>query len=100
MLYRELRSPTSQDLELIELATHLARVAVERDRAEAVLRASEQLARSHVEVMVRTVDVLATEAAPEKFTGKMLSTIGHCLHARSVMLWLKQPAGMIHCVSA
>ena len=89
MYYRELRSPTLQDLGLIELATHLARVAVERDRAEAVLRASEQLARSHVEVMMRTVDVLATEAAPEKFTGEMLSTIGHCLHARSVMLWLR-----------
>src|SRR5256886_577256 len=41
MYYRETRSPNSQDLELIELATHLVRVAIERDRAEKALRASE-----------------------------------------------------------
>src|SRR5437868_10781627 len=39
--YREPRSPNSHDLELIELATHLARVAIERDRAEEALRRSE-----------------------------------------------------------
>ena len=84
MYYREPRSPTSQDLELIELASHLARVAIERDRAEEALRTSEQLARSHVEVMMRSLDVLATEAAPEKFTAEMLRTIGQRLHARTV----------------
>ena len=31
---RETRSPSAQDLGLIEKATHLARVAIERDRAE------------------------------------------------------------------
>src|SRR5438067_236652 len=41
MYYRETRSPNSQDLELIELATHLVRVAIERDRAEEALRRSE-----------------------------------------------------------
>src|SRR6266571_679185 len=39
---RETRSPTSQDLGLIEKATDLARVAIERDRAEAALRVSEE----------------------------------------------------------
>jgi PAS domain S-box-containing protein len=39
---RETRSPSAQDLGLIEKATHLARVAIERDRAEAALRASEE----------------------------------------------------------
>ena len=34
MYYRETRSPNSNDLELIELATNLARVAIERKRAE------------------------------------------------------------------
>jgi PAS domain S-box-containing protein len=91
MYYREPRSPTSQDLELIELASHLARVAIERDRAEEALRTSEQLARSHVEVMMRSLDVLATEAAPEKFTAEMLRTIGQRLHARTVLLWLRDP---------
>ena len=89
MYYREPRSPTSQDLGLIELATHLVRIAVERDRAEEALRTSEQLARSHVEVMMRSLDVLATEAAPEKFIAEMLRTIGQHLHARGVLLWLR-----------
>jgi PAS domain S-box-containing protein len=91
MYYRERRSPTSQDLELIELATHLTRVAIERDRSEHALRASEQLARSHVDVMMRSLDVLATEAAPEKFIGEMLRTIGQNLRAMRVMLWLRNP---------
>jgi PAS domain S-box-containing protein len=87
--YREPRTPTAQDLELIELATHLVRIAIERDRAEDALRTSEQLARSHVEVLMRSLDVLATEAAPEKFIAEMLRTIGQHLHARSVLLWLR-----------
>jgi PAS domain S-box-containing protein len=91
MYYREPRSPTSQDLELIELASHLTRIAIERDRAEEALRASEQLARSHVEVMMRSLDVLATEAAPEKFIGEMLRIIGQRLRADSVTLWLRYP---------
>src|SRR6266478_4504310 len=39
---REPRSPTPHDLGLIEKATDLARVAIERDRAEAALRTSEE----------------------------------------------------------
>jgi signal transduction histidine kinase/FixJ family two-component response regulator len=91
LYYHEPRSPTSQDFDLIELATHLVRIAVERDRAEQALRTSEQLTRSHVEVMMRSLDVLATEAAPEKFIAEMLRTIGQHLHAPSVMLWLRNP---------
>jgi PAS domain S-box-containing protein len=89
MYYGEPRSPSGPDLELIELTTHLARVAIERDHAEEALRASEQLARSHVEVMMRSLDVLATGAAPEKFIGEMLRTIGQHLHACRVTFWLR-----------
>ena len=63
----------------------------DRKRAEEALRASEQLARSHVEVMMRSLDVLATEAEPEKLTAEMLRTIGHRLRARNVLLWLRDP---------
>ena len=38
---RETRSPNSHDLGVMEMATHLARVAIERDRAEEALRRSE-----------------------------------------------------------
>src|SRR5437773_5348174 len=51
MYYRERRTPTSQDLELIELATHLVRVAIERDRTKEALRASEQVVRGQVEAL-------------------------------------------------
>jgi len=63
----------------------------DRKRTEEALRASEQLARSHVEVMMRSLDVLATEAAPEKLIAEMLRTIGQRLHARNVLLWLRDP---------
>ncbi|PYL80695.1 MAG: hypothetical protein DMF21_07950, partial [Verrucomicrobia bacterium] len=88
MYYREPRIPTSQDFELIELATHLVRIAIERDRAEAALRASEQVARGQVEALTYTLDVLATAPAPDRFLGQMLSTIGRLLSAQSVILWL------------
>ena len=91
MYYREARKPTAEDLELIELATHLVRVAIERDRAQEALRASERVARSHVEVLMRSLDVLATEAAPEKFIAEMLRTIGQHLRALRVMLFLRNP---------
>src|SRR5438128_11888425 len=88
MYYRETRSPNSQDLELIELATYLVRVAIERDRAEKAVRASEQVARGQVEALTYSLDVLATAPAPDKFIGQMLSTIGRLLKAQSVLLWL------------
>src|SRR6266481_5532801 len=41
MYYREPRSPDARDLGIIEMATHLARVAIERDRGQEALRTSE-----------------------------------------------------------
>src|SRR5881227_238449 len=88
MYYRERRSPNSRDLELIDLATDLVRIAIERDRAEGALRASEQVARGQVEALTYSLDVLATAPAPDKFLGQMLGTIGRLLNAQSVILWL------------
>src|SRR6266487_3986458 len=92
MYYREPRSPTAKDVELIELATHLVRVAIERDRAEEALRASEQVARGQVEGLTYSLDVLATAPAPDRFLGQMLGTIGRLLGAQSVILWLLNEA--------
>ena len=39
---RETRSPSAHDLGVMEKATHLARVAIERDRAESAVRNSEE----------------------------------------------------------
>lgn len=87
--YRELRSPTAQDLEVIELATRLARVAIERDHAQAAVRASEQVARGQVEALMQSLDVLATAPEPDKFIGQMLLSIGRQLQAARVLLWLR-----------
>src|SRR5437773_1954677 len=88
MYYRQARIPNSDDIELLELATHVVRVAIERDRAEEALRASERVPRVQVEALTYSLDVLATAPAPDKFLGQMLSTIGRMLEAQSVILWL------------
>jgi PAS domain S-box-containing protein len=88
MYYRQARTPNSDDIELLELATHVVRVAIERDRAAEALRASERVARGQVEALTYSLDVLATAPAPDKFLGQMLSTIGRMLGAQSVILWL------------
>jgi PAS domain S-box-containing protein len=86
--YREARSPTPEQLEIIEQVTHLASIALERKRAENAVRASEQVARGQVEALVQSLDILATAPPPEKFIGQMLSTIGRLLNAQSVIMWL------------
>jgi PAS domain S-box-containing protein len=88
LYYRQTRTPNSDDIGLLELATHVVRVAIERDRAEEALRASERVARGQVEALTYSLDVLATAPAPDKFLGQMLSTIGRMLGAQSVILWL------------
>jgi GAF domain-containing protein len=86
--YREPRTPTPQQLEIIEQITHLASIALERKRAEAALRASEEVARGQVEALIQSLDILATAPPPETFIGQMLITIGRQLKAHSVILWL------------
>src|SRR6184192_838380 len=55
---RETRSPTSQDLGLIEKATDLARVAIERDRAEEALRTSEEKYRDLINASPDAITVV------------------------------------------
>ena len=86
--YREPRTPTPQELEIIERTTHLASIALERKRAENALRASEQVARGQAEALAQSLDILATAPDPEKLIGQMLSTIRGLLNAQNVSLWL------------
>src|ERR1700730_17703509 len=51
MYYREPRSPSSHDLELIGSATHFVRMASKRDRAEEALRRNEQLLRDVIDTI-------------------------------------------------
>src|SRR6266480_2156399 len=55
---RETRNPNAHDLGLIEKATDLARVAIERDRAEAALRTSEEKYRDLIDASPDTICVI------------------------------------------
>src|SRR6266513_1175093 len=55
---RATRSPSAHDLEVIEKATYLARVAIERDRAEADLRTSEEKYRDLIDASPDAICVI------------------------------------------
>src|SRR2546430_7187247 len=55
---REPRSPSPHDLGIIEKATYLARVAIERDRAEAALRTSEEKYRDLIDASPDAICVI------------------------------------------
>src|SRR5438477_1239406 len=55
---REARSPSAHDLGLIEKATYLARVAIERDRAETDLRTSEEKYRDLINASPDSICVM------------------------------------------
>src|SRR4029077_9090436 len=59
---RETRSPNPHDLEVIEKAPYLARVAIERDRAEADLRTSEEKYRDLINASPDAICVLDADS--------------------------------------
>src|SRR6266436_2133259 len=59
---RATRSPNPHDLEVIEKATYLARVAIERDRAEADLRTSEEKYRDLINASPDAICVLDADS--------------------------------------
>src|SRR6476620_9457834 len=59
---RETRSPNPHDLEVIEKATYLARVAIERDRAEAALRTSKEKYRDLINASPDAICVLDADS--------------------------------------
>src|SRR6266550_3696374 len=77
------------EIKVNERTADLQREVAERRRAEQAAQTAAQMAQSHVDMLLHSVDVLATEAAPATFIGKMLRTIGQHLHAQQVRLWLR-----------
>jgi PAS domain S-box-containing protein len=62
MYYREPRSPDAHDLGLIEMATDLARVAIERERAEEAVRRSEKKYRDLINTSPDAIFVVDQDA--------------------------------------
>jgi signal transduction histidine kinase len=93
---REPGNPTREQRNVIEQITHLAAVAIERERAEEALhrseeglRASAQVARGQTEALTRTLDALAKESAPDRLVEHVLRTITEQLEAHSSSVWLR-----------
>src|SRR5207245_11720044 len=59
---RETRSPSAHDLGVMEKATHLARVAIERDRAESAVRTSEEKYRDLINASPDAICVIDADA--------------------------------------
>jgi len=72
---REPGSPTLEQLNLIEQMTHLAAVAIDRERAAKALRASEHLARGQLDALTHTLDSLAEESDPDRLLEHVLRTV-------------------------
>jgi len=77
--FRSVRGPSPSDLELIESATRLAAIAIERKVAEDALRASEAKLREDEEELRRIVD-----AIPQKII--VLNPEGKVIYANRVCL--------------
>src|SRR5437016_10409105 len=90
---REPGSPTPEQLNLIEQMTHLAAVAIERERAAEALRASEPLAPGQLDALTHTLDSLAEESDPDRLLEHVLRTIVEQTGAHSVSAWERNEDG-------
>src|SRR6266576_6520132 len=90
---REPGSPTLEQLNLIEQMTHLAAVAIDRERAAKALRASEHLARGQLDALTHTLDSLAEESDPDRLLEHVLRTVVEQTGAHSVSAWERNEDG-------
>ena len=90
---REPGSPTLEQLNLIEQMTHLAAVAIDRERAAKALRASEHLARGQLDALTHTLDSLAEESDPDRLLEHVLRTVVEQTGTHSVSVWERNEDG-------
>jgi signal transduction histidine kinase len=104
MYYREPRSPTAADLELIGRAAHIASIAIERQRSEEELRGANErlqgMSRRLVELQEAERRHVARELHDE--IGQLLTALKMTLPARSrsdragASANLKKARGLVH----
>jgi len=95
--YREPRTPDSEHLQLIAHATHLAGIAIERDRAKAELRAAENRYRTLVERLPAITYIAEIGVhGPWRYVSPQIESI----LGFSPSVWLSDPANWINHVHA
>jgi PAS domain S-box-containing protein len=87
--WNKARSPSPVHFHLIDQITHLAAIAIERQRSQEALRASERFARGQVNAFTRTVEALAMESETDGLVGHVLRTITDEFNAHSSSVWRK-----------
>jgi len=81
--------PSPSHLYVIDQITHLASVAIERERASEALRASEELARGQTNVLTRTLDEITRESDFDRIAEHVLRALTSQLDAFSCGVWLR-----------
>lgn len=87
MYYRHPHAPTLHDWELVEVATYLAAIAIERHRDELALRCSE---RRYAE-LIDSLDSIVWEADARTFRFTFVSRQAERILGYPVERWLKEP---------
>lgn len=82
------RTPTPAQYRLIDQVTHLASVAIERQRSQEAIRASERFARGQADVLTRTLDELTRESDFDRIAEHVLRALTSQLDACSSGVWL------------
>jgi signal transduction histidine kinase len=82
------RTPTPAQYRLIDQVTHLASVAIERQRSQEAIRASERFARGQAEVLTRTLNELTRESDFDRIAEHVLRALTSQLDACSSGVWL------------
>jgi signal transduction histidine kinase len=82
------RTPTPAQYRLIDQMTHLASVAIERQRSQEAIRASERFARGQADVLTRTLDKLTRESDFDRIAEYVLRALTSQLDACSSGVWL------------
>ena len=79
MYYREVRQPVTDEIQLIDYASRIAAIAIERKRAEEKLRQDERELRQLIDFLPQHVLVLDTEGFLLQANQMMLDYNGHTL---------------------
>src|ERR1700704_2969029 len=79
MFYREVRHPGTDEIQLIDYASRIAGIAIERKRAEEKLRQDERELRQLIDFLPQHVLVLDTEGILLQTNQMMLDYNGHTL---------------------